>query len=251
MDDEERATVIRSMSSHYKAKATGQFLSMAGDEKSLLTERDAAADEAEKLGISVPQFYTLATTKSATDGNGDSIRNSKAMAVRAALEANGSWDKVYNAWVNGTFDPTKLGLNKTVLKWDDEEFNYNYQKLMDGRLKSESEEATAKKEAKDAQAKANGTYYSSKKSSGRRSSGSGRSSSKSSASSKSSSSSGSSTASLPTPDQALAAAMKPTSTSKIETTLNKNYGVDSSLQSLYDSIMRNHTKRLNNLKGNL
>jgi len=256
MDDEERATVIRSMSSHFKAKATAQFLSMAGEEKKLLTERDAAVDEAEKLGISVPEFYTLVNTQSVQDGNGDSIPNSKAITIRAALEANGTWDDVYNAWKNGTFDPTKLGLNKTVLKWDDADFTSNYMQLLDGRLKAASESATAKREAKEAKAKADGSYYtSSKKSSGSSRKSSGSSSRRSSgSSSRTASTSGSSSASAPTsltPDQALAAAMEPTSAGKIETSLNSNYGVDSSLQSLYDSIMRNHTKRLNNLKGNL
>jgi len=131
-DDKERASILNSMSSHFKAEATKKYLGrIVPNSDSVLTTRDKACDYVGESGVSAAKFYSYLNTDFELYEDGEHINNTRAMKIRAQMEADGVWERVKEAVNNGWFQAGDFNLNKTVLGWDTSDFTYYYQLMLD------------------------------------------------------------------------------------------------------------------------
>lgn len=132
-DDDQRANILNAMANHYFAEAKAKYLGrIIPNADSVLTKRDKAADFVNGMGVSIPHFYGYINTDYESDSDGNHINNTKAMKIRAQMEADGIWDNIVKSIDKGTFEPGDFGLNKLVTYWDTEDFTYYYTKMLNG-----------------------------------------------------------------------------------------------------------------------
>lgn len=133
-DDDERYKILYSMKNHYFAEAQAKYLGrIVPNADKVLTERDKACDFANKLGVSTPKYYSYIYTTFDQDKDGNNINNTRAMKIRAQMEADGVWDNVKKAIDSGQFKPANFNLNKLVTKWDTNSFTYYYNQMLNGQ----------------------------------------------------------------------------------------------------------------------
>lgn len=133
-DDKERASIIYSMANHFRVEAQAKYLGrIIPNADSVLTPRDKACDLVNQLGISTPHFYGYINTDFDTDKDGNNINNTRAMKIRAQMEADGIWDAVQKMISYGVVKPDDFKLNKLVTNWDTEDFTYYYTKMLNGQ----------------------------------------------------------------------------------------------------------------------
>lgn len=133
-DDDERYKILYSMKNHYFAEAQAKYLGrIVPNADEVLTERDKACDFANKLGVSTPKYYSYIYTTFDQDKDGNNINNTRAMKIRAQMEADGVWDNVKKAIDSGQFEPANFNLNKLVTKWDTNSFTYYYNQMLNGQ----------------------------------------------------------------------------------------------------------------------
>ena len=132
-DDKTRSKILMAMSSHYKSEATAKYLGrIEPNASSVLTDNDKACDYVNSLGVSTAKYYGYLYTPFEKDKNGDSINNTRAMKIRAQMEADGVWDEVKKAIKGGKFEAGKFNLNNAVTGWSTEDFTYYYKQMLDG-----------------------------------------------------------------------------------------------------------------------
>jgi hypothetical protein len=86
-----------------------------------------------EYSLSSSHFYGYIYTDFEKDSDGNTINNTRAMKIRAQMEADGVWDRVKRAIDNEVFKPSDFNLNNAVTGWDTEDFTYYYNKMLDGK----------------------------------------------------------------------------------------------------------------------
>lgn len=133
-DDKERYQILYSMKNHYFAEAQKKYLGrIVPNTDDVLTKRDKACDYANSIGVSTPKYYRYIYTSFDTDKDGNNINNTRAMKVRAQMEADGVWEQVKKAIDDKKFEPGDFNLNKLVTGWDTTEYTYYYNQMLNGQ----------------------------------------------------------------------------------------------------------------------
>lgn len=133
-DDSERYKILYAMENHYYTEGQARYLGrVVPGADQILTERDKACDFANSLGLSTPKFYRYIYTEFDSTPDGEHINNTRAMKVRAQMEADGVWEEVKKAIDNGKYKPDTFNLNKLVTGWDTTDFTYYYNQMLNGQ----------------------------------------------------------------------------------------------------------------------
>ena len=133
-DDKTRSKMLMAMSSHFKTEAQAKYLGrIVPNASSVLTPNDKACDFVNSLGVSPAKYYGYMYTSFEKDKNGDSINNTRAMKIRAQMEADGIWDTVKKYIDGGAYQAGNFNLNNAVLGMSTEDFTYYYNLMLDGR----------------------------------------------------------------------------------------------------------------------
>lgn len=133
-DDGERYKILYAMENHYYTEGQARYLGrVVPGANQILTERDKACDFANSLGVSTPKFYRYIYTEFDSTPDGEHINNTRAMKVRAQMEADGVWEEVKKAIDNGEYKPDTFNLNKLVTGWDTTDFTYYYNQMLNGQ----------------------------------------------------------------------------------------------------------------------
>lgn len=132
--DDERAKILYNMKSHFYTEAQARYLGrIIPNADQVLTPRDKACDYANTLGISTAHFYGYINTEFDKTKDGETINNTRAMKIRAQMEADGVWDRVKRAIDNEVFKPSDFNLNNAVTGWDTTDFTYYYNQMLNGQ----------------------------------------------------------------------------------------------------------------------
>ncbi len=132
--DDERAKILYNMKSHFYTEAQARYLGrIIPNADQVLTPRDKACDFANTLGISTAHFYGYINTDFDKTKDGETINNTRAMKIRAQMEADGVWDRVKRAIDNEVFKPSDFNLNNAVTGWDTTDFTYYYNQMLNGQ----------------------------------------------------------------------------------------------------------------------
>jgi hypothetical protein len=133
MDDDERVSVLNAMSKHLKTEAGVKYLGkVVPNASESLTVRDKACDFAVSKGVTTAKYYQYMNTPFVKDKDGNTISNTRAMQIRAQMEADGIWDDIVKAINDGQFEAKDFNLTKPVVKWDTSQFTYNYDLMQNG-----------------------------------------------------------------------------------------------------------------------
>lgn len=133
MDDDERVSVLNAMSKHLKSEANVKYLGkVVPNASESLTVRDKACDFAVSKGVTTAKYYQYMNTPFVKDKDGNTISNTRAMQIRAQMEADGIWDDIVKAIKDGKFEAKDFNLTKPVVKWDTSQFTYNYDLMQNG-----------------------------------------------------------------------------------------------------------------------
>jgi hypothetical protein len=133
LDDAERAKILGAMSKHLQAEAQVRYLGkVVPNSSAVRTVRDEACNFAVSKGVTTAKFYQYFTTPFVQDKDGNNISNTRAMQVRAQMEADGIWDDVLKAIKDEKFKPADFNLTIPVVKWDESKFTYNYDLMLNG-----------------------------------------------------------------------------------------------------------------------
>lgn len=212
------------------------FSKVTPDASDMLYSSDKAAEKMKKIGLDYYQFYQVKNIEGIKDKDGKSYSNSAAIQVRDYLENHGIYQDVVKAIEKGTIKLSDIGLTKTVVKADANEFERAYAafendqynliyKLLQGKNVKAADTTNFK----------TNTSGSSKVSKSTSTGGSTKTSTRKT------SSTGSSTTSTPkVSTKALSAGNKRSTSTKINTTTDA--------QTLYNSIMSQHKTNLNKAK---
>ena len=131
--DKEKSDILNAMANHFFTEAKAKYLGrVIPNSDQVLTPRDKACDYVNELGVSVSHFYGYIYTDFEKDSDGNTINNTRAMKIRAQMEADGVWDRVKRAIDNEVFKPSDFNLNNAVTGWDTEDFTYYYTKMLNG-----------------------------------------------------------------------------------------------------------------------
>lgn len=132
--DKEKSDILNAMANHFFTEAKAKYLGrVIPNADQVLTPRDKACDLVNSFGISTSHFYGYIYTDFEKDSDGNTINNTRAMKVRAQMEADGIYSRVQKAIEYGLAKPSDFQLNNAVLGWDTEDFTYYYNKMLDGK----------------------------------------------------------------------------------------------------------------------
>ena len=168
-DDDTRAAMLTTLKDYYydmtKAKYYGR---VSPDSANILNKTQKAVSELETLGVAPYQTLTYKRMESDKDSDGNTIKNTKALKVRNAMEMEGTYETVLALIRSGKIEPGDVGLNKSVVDMDRSTYLDSYNSLADGTytgLSTDSEGGTTSTGSK----KKKGKRSSGRKSSGRKS----------------------------------------------------------------------------------
>ena len=103
------------------------FSRVLPDASDMLYSSDKAAEKMKKIGLDYYEYYQLQDIEGLKDSEGNSYSNSGAIQVRNYLEKHGVYHDVVKAIKIGDIKLADVGLTKTVIEADAEQYDKAYQ----------------------------------------------------------------------------------------------------------------------------
>ena len=125
-DNKHRTTLLEKVQKHNKLNAEVNYYNEAGlDGDSLLEQKDISANFLKDRGMDNWRAYETFSITNDLDKEGDSIKNSGALRKRVVYQNQGVWDDIVADIKahekDSNYPYNAYGLNKTVVKWSDDE----------------------------------------------------------------------------------------------------------------------------------
>ena len=138
LDSKTRDTMISSLGKYAYAEAKKKYfdkVALPGDDPySVMTDEQAACSKLSEDGILTPaQYYYYKSIPAMEDDTGNKISGSGYMIARMQMEAAGVYDDIVKAYKDGIVDNiSSLGLSEKVVKMTPEQYDYEYERLLNG-----------------------------------------------------------------------------------------------------------------------
>jgi hypothetical protein len=137
-DDDTKNTVVSAIKSYAMAQAKKAYFSATGitPDDTVLTTRQQEAETLSKANIMTPyQYFTYGSIQGIKD-----VYGSKGLLVREAMENGGTYDAYVDAYAKGRISQMSL-LSSTAAKMTEEDFQYEYNKLVSGQTQATEEKS--------------------------------------------------------------------------------------------------------------